>query len=169
MGQLGRRVLEGIVSFFWTGFISKKMPGTTGSAAACAVALAFRSSYASLFALFFISLFIGLFACHAYIVKYEYETDNDPGYVVIDEACGIFFGIAVIALIYGSASYTDVVSYFTLFRAFDIFKPQPIRWVEKTLGGNRNTLSLGIMVDDVLAAFMSVLSFVVMKGLLSCA
>jgi hypothetical protein len=28
MEQLGKLVLEGVVSFFWTGFISRKIPGT---------------------------------------------------------------------------------------------------------------------------------------------
>ena len=36
---------------------------------------------------------------------------------------------------------------FILFRLFDIWKPQPIRWVDKRIHGG-----LGIMLDDVLAA-----------------
>ena len=37
---------------------------------------------------------------------------------------------------------------FVLFRLFDIFKPWPIRMVDKRIGGG-----FGIMFDDVLAAF----------------
>ncbi|MDF1826942.1 MAG: phosphatidylglycerophosphatase A [Legionellaceae bacterium] len=40
-----------------------------------------------------------------------------------------------------------VVTGFMLFRIFDIWKPYPIRWVDKQVTGG-----LGIMVDDVLAA-----------------
>lgn len=36
---------------------------------------------------------------------------------------------------------------FVLFRLFDIFKPWPISWVDKKVGGG-----FGIMLDDVLAA-----------------
>jgi len=35
---------------------------------------------------------------------------------------------------------------FALFRLFDIFKPWPISWADKSLGG-----AWGVMVDDVLA------------------
>jgi phosphatidylglycerophosphatase A len=40
-----------------------------------------------------------------------------------------------------------VVVGFVLFRIFDIWKPYPIRWVDKRVSGG-----LGIMLDDVLAA-----------------
>ncbi|NCT56129.1 MAG: phosphatidylglycerophosphatase A [Legionella sp.] len=40
-----------------------------------------------------------------------------------------------------------VVAGFILFRIFDIWKPYPIRWVDKHVSGG-----LGIMIDDVLAA-----------------
>ena len=36
---------------------------------------------------------------------------------------------------------------FILFRIFDIWKPQPIRWIDKHVHGG-----LGVMLDDVLAA-----------------
>jgi phosphatidylglycerophosphatase A len=36
---------------------------------------------------------------------------------------------------------------FILFRIFDVWKPQPIRWVDKHVDGG-----LGIMVDDIIAA-----------------
>lgn len=36
---------------------------------------------------------------------------------------------------------------FVLFRIFDIWKPQPIRWIDQKIKGG-----LGIMLDDVLAA-----------------
>ena len=36
---------------------------------------------------------------------------------------------------------------FVLFRIFDIFKPWPIKWLDKHVEGG-----FGIMIDDVLAA-----------------
>ena len=41
---------------------------------------------------------------------------------------------------------------FVLFRFFDIFKPWPIKHVEKMFGGG-----LGIMADDILAAVYAML------------
>ena len=35
---------------------------------------------------------------------------------------------------------------FILFRIFDVWKPQPIRWLDKHVSGG-----LGIMLDDVMA------------------
>ena len=40
-----------------------------------------------------------------------------------------------------------IVTGFILFRIFDIWKPQPISYVDKKVSGG-----LGIMLDDVLAA-----------------
>ena len=40
-----------------------------------------------------------------------------------------------------------IVCGFILFRLFDIWKPQPIGWVDKRVHGG-----LGIMLDDVIAA-----------------
>lgn len=40
-----------------------------------------------------------------------------------------------------------MIAGFILFRIFDVWKPQPIRWVDKKIHGG-----LGIMLDDVLAA-----------------
>jgi phosphatidylglycerophosphatase A len=37
---------------------------------------------------------------------------------------------------------------FLLFRAFDIWKPWPVRWADRHIRGG-----LGIMLDDLLAAF----------------
>jgi phosphatidylglycerophosphatase A len=65
-------------------------------------------------------------------------------------------------------SFSDIALYFTLFRLFDIFKPQPIKWIETTLGKNEKTLSIGIMIDDVAAAIFAVIAFVGLKYLLPC-
>lgn len=66
--------------------------------------------------------------------------DPDPSIVVIDEVAGqlltyLFLPVTVINMVLG----------FLLFRAFDIWKPQPIRKVEDLPGG------VGIMADDLLA------------------
>ena len=52
----------------------------------------------------------------------------------------------LITMIAAPAGWFWVVSGFVLFRIFDIFKPWPIRLIDRQVGGG-----LGIMLDDVLA------------------
>lgn len=65
----------------------------------------------------------------------------DPGEVVIDEVCGF-----LVAMIGRPLSPASILAGFLLFRLFDIWKPWPIRMIEKMLPGG-----MGIMADDVLA------------------
>jgi len=68
---------------------------------------------------------------------------KDPSIVVIDEVAG-----QMIALLSGPLwlhTWWSIFSAFILFRLFDIWKPYPIRRLEKLESG------LGIMADDVLA------------------
>ena len=68
---------------------------------------------------------------------------KDPSIVVIDEVAG-----QMIALLPGPFfvhTWWSIISAFVLFRAFDIWKPYPIRRLEALESG------LGIMADDILA------------------
>jgi phosphatidylglycerophosphatase A len=69
---------------------------------------------------------------------------EDPGFVVIDEVAGQLF--ALIAL---SPTWVHGLEALVLFRLFDIWKPWPIRKLEKLEGG------WGIMLDDLLAGFFA--------------
>lgn len=74
---------------------------------------------------------------------------KDPGIVVIDEVAG-----QMIALLPGPFyvhTWWSIISAFVLFRAFDIWKPYPIRRLEKLESG------LGIMADDVVAGIYAVI------------
>ncbi|MFZ5802550.1 MAG: phosphatidylglycerophosphatase A [Candidatus Omnitrophota bacterium] len=67
--------------------------------------------------------------------------DEDPHFVVIDEACGIllcFVGIPI--------TWISLFAGFLLFRFFDIQKPFPIRKIEE-IGGYT-----GVLFDDLMAA-----------------
>jgi len=66
--------------------------------------------------------------------------DPDPRVVVIDEVAG-----QLLAYLFLPVSAINVALGFLLFRAFDIWKPQPIRRLERLPGG------VGIMADDLLA------------------
>jgi phosphatidylglycerophosphatase A len=69
---------------------------------------------------------------------------KDPGVVVIDEVAGQLITFAFVP--FRSGAWV-VVAGFVLFRAFDIWKPYPVRRLEALESG------LGIMADDVLAGF----------------
>ena len=69
---------------------------------------------------------------------------KDPGIVVIDEVAGQLIALLFIPFFMWWKWQLIVVG-FLLFRAFDIWKPYPIRRLEALPAG------LGIMADDVLA------------------
>lgn len=65
---------------------------------------------------------------------------HDPSEVVIDEAAGLLLTFFLVPLSWGG-----LILGFILFRLFDIFKPFPIKRLEKISGGK------GIVLDDLLA------------------
>lgn len=79
---------------------------------------------------------------------------TDPREVVIDELCGY-----LAAMVGHPVSFLSVMTGFVLFRALDIWKPWPIRWVEKKVSGG-----IGVMLDDVLAGvFANILGLIILK------
>ncbi|WDN89017.1 phosphatidylglycerophosphatase A [Desulfosarcina sp. BuS5] len=118
-------------------------PGTMGSIAA--LPLPFFLSGINLYytvplILIFI-IFSVVIADHAEkIIK-----KKDPGLIVIDEIAGIIITFAGIPL-----NVWTVIAGFLIFRLFDIFKPFPIRLIEKKIPGGA-----GIVLDDVAAGILS--------------
>ena len=74
---------------------------------------------------------------------------KDPSIVVIDEVAGQM--IALLSGPFWIHTWWSVLSAFILFRAFDIWKPYPIRRLEELESG------LGIMADDVLAGIYALI------------
>ena len=68
---------------------------------------------------------------------------HDHSGIVWDEIVGYL--ITMIAM---PSNFWWVITGFVLFRFFDIVKPWPVSWADKSLSGG-----MGIMVDDVLAGF----------------
>lgn len=79
----------------------------------------------------------------------------DPSIVVIDEAAGQMLALVAVPL-----QWKYLLVSFILFRGFDIFKPPPLRRLEKFPGG------WGIMLDDVGAGLyaLAVLQLLVYSG-----
>ena len=81
--------------------------------------------------------------------------EKDPGRVVIDEVAGYMVAMAGFAW-----DIKYVVAGFVLFRLFDIWKPFPIRQIERRLAGG-----LGIVLDDVLAGVYAWVCLIVISRL----
>ena len=81
--------------------------------------------------------FLGVYTCTQ--MEKEME-EKDPSSAVIDEVLGM--GVAMVAIPH---EWPFAVMAVILFRLFDIWKPYPIRQLEKLPGG------WGIMTDDLLA------------------
>jgi phosphatidylglycerophosphatase A len=72
---------------------------------------------------------------------------KDPGFVVIDEVVGQWATLAGAT----ASNWKALLAGFLLFRLFDIWKPAPVRQLEKLGGG------VGIMADDVMAGIYGAL------------
>ncbi len=75
----------------------------------------------------------------------ERSLGKDSGHIVIDEFCGYLISVLFVPKTIGY-----LFAAFVLFRLFDIFKPPPIRNIEKAVPGGA-----GIMLDDVMAGIMA--------------
>jgi phosphatidylglycerophosphatase A len=70
---------------------------------------------------------------------------HDSGRIVIDEVAGYWVTVAV----FDRGDWATLLIGFALFRAFDILKPPPIRWLDQNLPGG-----VGVMLDDVAAGVL---------------
>lgn len=131
------------IHFLAYGFGSGAIPvasGTFGTLAA--VPIYYMMQYLTLpyylLALFVITV-VGIMLCH--ITARDLGVHDHPG-IVWDEIAGY-----LLTMVAAPKGWLWVCLGFALFRLFDIWKPWPIRWLDRHIQGG-----LGIMVDDLLAA-----------------
>ena len=67
---------------------------------------------------------------------------HDSGRIVIDEVAGYFVTMAAV----DRARWIPLLVGFVIFRALDIVKPPPVRWIDQKVGGGA-----GVVLDDVVA------------------
>ena len=151
-----------VVTFFGSG-MSPKAPGTMGSLAATIVAYpiavfandllgqyeAFpigNSEFAIFISLpFLLAALFFFFVPIPFVSKAMEDTGSkDPGWIVIDEVCGIFTVLAFVPSVVIIDCPWVLLFAFGLFRFFDIFKPFGIHRIEKIPG------AWGVMADDLL-------------------
>lgn len=80
---------------------------------------------------------------------------HDDSRIVIDEVLGQYCVLICFPL-----SWTTVILSFILFRFYDIWKPWPIRWVDRHWKH-----SLATIADDLLAALAAVLTLALVRHL----
>ena len=83
----------------------------------------------------------------------------DPGQIVVDEIVAIWL---VLWLAMPMGFWGQVVA-FGLFRFFDAAKPQPVRWADQLFKGFGARGAWGIMFDDLVAAFCTLLVIAVWR------
>jgi phosphatidylglycerophosphatase A len=129
----------------------KPAPGTWGSLVVLPAVL-FGPLSALLLAL--LITIIGFYAVREVLR----DTPNqDPGWIVVDEAAGMLIALAGLSL---DASIWGVVIAFGLFRVFDIFKPWPISWADQQKG------AFGVMLDDIVAGALAAAALMLARPLL---
>jgi phosphatidylglycerophosphatase A len=130
--------------------LSPVAPGTVGTLVAFPICWAL-AQLMPLLAIAFVSIplfFVGVWACERTGRDLGVQ---DHGAMVWDEIVA-FLPLAVIA---SASPWLEAVA-FGLFRLFDIWKPFPIRSLERRVKGG-----MGVMIDDVFAAFYAYIVFVI--------
>ena len=125
-----------------------------GTLVAIPFAIALKQLDSLLFWVVLIALFcLGVWLCGEVSKKLGV---HDHGGIVWDEMVGYWLAVAFIPL-----QWPWLLAAFVLFRVFDIFKPWPIRQLDKNISGG-----FGIMIDDVLAAIYTLILLALAQYLL---
>jgi len=135
--------------------LSPVAPGTVGSLAALLPWLALRELLPVYYVAAVVLAFaLGLWACGWAVNRLRIA---DPGIVVWDEFVGQW--IALAPLLWLSRGGMWIFAGFILFRIFDIYKPWPVSWADKAVGGG-----LGVMLDDGIAgAYAAIVLVIAMR------
>jgi phosphatidylglycerophosphatase A len=134
-------------TWFYLGYVPKG-PGTAGSLGALAIAWALHAYLGisgACLALLGVLLIAPAIWASGRVAR---DTGRkDPQIVVIDEVVGQWMTLA------GATKMTwiSALGAFLLFRAFDIWKPPPVRQLERIPGG------AGIVLDDAMAGIYAAL------------
>jgi phosphatidylglycerophosphatase A len=141
--ELIQKVFSNPAYFIAFGFgagLSPFAPGTCGSLVAIPLFYLIHNFSLITYTLILLAaIIVGIWVCD--ITERDLGIHDYPG-IVWDEICG--FALTMWAAPKG---WLWIVVGFFLFRLFDIVKPWPISWMDRSLRGG-----LGVMVDDLMAA-----------------
>ena len=152
LNKVALRSPDGLLAFGFGSGLSPFAPGTMGTLIAIPFAFALKGLEAPAFwVALFLLFWLGVYVCDRVSQKLGV---HDHGGIVWDEFVGFWITMAFLPV-----SYVTLLLGFILFRLFDIFKPWPISWLDKHVGGG-----LGIMIDDVVAGLAAAGCIVFMQS-----
>jgi phosphatidylglycerophosphatase A len=125
--------------------LSPKAPGTMGTLTA--IPLAWALSLLPAWAFFVATVVVtavGTFAASRFVAATGTQDDQR---IVIDEVAGYLLTLWLVP-----KTWLHLGLAFVLFRVFDIWKPQPVRWVDDHVHGG-----WGVMADDLAAGVYAAL------------
>lgn len=138
--------------------LSKVAPGTCGTLWAWLVYAVLLSHLndTAMVVLLIVSLLVGWWACK--------KTSDalgvpDSGHIVWDEVLGFW----LVLWLLGPSGFWMQLAAFAVFRFFDAVKPQPVKWADQSFKGTGWKGAWGIIFDDLVAAFCTLLVFAIVK------
>jgi len=137
-----QRFAELISTFFGAGKVSKA-PGTVGTLATVPLAFLFMKlgPIVHMTGVFLLT-FLGIWASEMY---QRQQGGHDRQEIVIDEVVGF-----LITMTWLPITWQSFVGGFLLFRLFDIWKPWPIRLLDRNVKGG-----FGVVADDMAAGILA--------------
>ncbi len=143
---------SGLLAFGFGSGLSPFAPGTMGTVVAIPFVFALKSLDAPGFWIALLLLFLlGIQICGHVSRKLGM---HDHGGIVWDEMVGYWLAIAFVPL-----QWHWLLAAFVLFRFFDIYKPWPIRQLDRKVSGG-----FGIMIDDIVAALFTIIVLAVLQS-----
>ena len=140
------------IALGWGSGLSPKAPGTVGSLWGWLSWLVLQSTLTQPVQAMVIAmaLLVGWWAC---TVTARHMGISDPGAIVWDEIIAMW----VILFLVMPAGFWGQFTAFALFRFFDAVKPGPVAWADRLFKGFGWRGGWGIIWDDLVAAFCTVL------------
>lgn len=143
------------ISFGFGAGLAPQAPGTFGTLAAVPLYWLLSPLPLGTYLLVLVVLLgLGVWACGR---TAQDLGGQDPGAIVWDEVVGF-----LAAMTAAPGGWAWVLAGFLLFRLFDIWKPWPIRWLDRRVKGG-----LGIMLDDLAAGVLTWLVLWIVVSVLS--
>ena len=141
--------------------LGRVAPGTVGTLWGWLVYLVLQLwlSPGQMGVLFGVSIVLGWWAC---TVTARHMRVSDPGHIVWDEIVAIW----IVLWLSMPMGFWGQLSAFVLFRFWDAVKPQPVRWADRLFKGFGPRGGWGIMFDDLVAAFCTLLLMALWRHLM---